>query len=270
MVPVKSAKSIFDQVIIGFDHALRVSSGLAHASRPTPQGAPAAAKPLPPGADARAATGVAAEADAAVDAKAPPYKAPMAGAGVDALPAADMPPVAAPTLSEAERRRAAGLMRVNHVGEVCAQALYQAQARFAKSRTLRSQFEAAGREEEDHLAWTMERLQDLGAQPSLLNPLWYAGSYALGALAAQLGDAKSLGFVVETERQVEAHLASHLQQQGLPPQDAKSRAIVAQMRVDEVAHGAAAKSMGAQEPPPLAQKAMALMGRLMTRTAYYL
>ena len=116
----------------------------------------------------------------------------------------------------------------------------------------------------------MERLDDLGAQPSLLNPLWYAGSYALGALAAQLGDARSLGFVVETERQVEAHLASHLQQQGLPPQDAKSRAIVEQMRVDEVAHGAAAKAMGAKEPPAPVQKVMALMGRLMTRTAYYL
>lgn len=241
METVKSGNSIFDQIIIGFDHALRVSSGLAHAARPTPQAGPAVA---------------------------PQQDAGLASESPVAAPAS--PARSEPLLSEAERRHAAGLMRVNHVGEVCAQALYQAQARFAKSQDLRQQFEAAGREEEDHLAWTMERLDDLGAQPSLLNPLWYAGSYALGALAAQLGDAHSLGFVVETERQVEAHLASHLLQQGLPQQDAKSRAIVEQMRVDEVAHGAAAQAMGAKEPPPPVQKAMALMGRLMTRTAYYL
>ena len=242
---MKSRNSIFDQLIIGFDHALRVSSGLAHATRPTPQA----------GAPVTAQRGTGSVSDLKED---EPDDEQTPSPQVD------------PALSEAERRHAAGLMRVNHVGEVCAQALYQAQARFAKSQDLRQQFEMAGREEEDHLAWTMERLDDLGAQPSLLNPLWYAGSYALGALAAQLGDAHSLGFVVETERQVEAHLASHLQQQGLPPQDAKSRAIVEQMRVDEVAHGAAAKAMGAKEPPPPVQKAMAMMGRLMTRTAYYL
>jgi hypothetical protein len=112
---------------------------------------------------------------------------------------------------------------------------------------MRAQFEQAGREEEDHLAWTAERLSELGSQPSLLNPLWYAGAYALGTVAARMGDARSLGFVVETERQVEAHLNSHLDK--LPPQDAKSRAIVEQMRVDEIAHGAAAQAMGAAEMP---------------------
>src|SRR5437016_8973556 len=112
-------------------------------------------------------------------------------------------------LDDTERRHSAGLMPVNHVGEVCAQALYDAQGRFAQSEALRRQFADAGREEEDHLAWTAQRLQELGSRPSLLNPLWYAGAYTLGAVAARLGDAKSLGFVVETERQVEAHLVSH-------------------------------------------------------------
>jgi ubiquinone biosynthesis monooxygenase Coq7 len=171
-------------------------------------------------------------------------------------------------LDEAEQRHSAGLMRVNHVGEVCAQALYNAQARFARTDAMRAQFEQAGREEEDHLAWTAQRLRELGSQPSVLNPLFYAGAYALGTVAATLGDARSLGFVVETERQVEAHLASHLDK--LPPQDAKSRAIVEQMRIDEVAHGAAAQALGAVDTPPPAKAAMAVMGKIMTSTAYYI
>jgi ubiquinone biosynthesis monooxygenase Coq7 len=171
-------------------------------------------------------------------------------------------------LDESEQRRSAGLMRVNHVGEVCAQALYDAQARFAKSPQMREQFEQAGREEEDHLAWTAQRLSELGSQPSLLNPLWYAGAYAIGAVAAHLGDARSLGFVVETERQVEAHLDSHLIQ--LPVQDAKSRAIVEQMRADEIAHGAAAQSMGAADTPFVVKAGMTAMSRVMTTTAYYI
>jgi 3-demethoxyubiquinol 3-hydroxylase len=171
-------------------------------------------------------------------------------------------------LSAAERRHSAGLMRVNHVGEVCAQALYDAQGSFAHTEALRRQFALAGREEEDHLAWTAERLQQLQSRPSLLNPLWYAGAYALGALAAKLGDARSLGFVVETERQVEAHLVGHLQQ--LPPQDAKSRAIVVQMAADEVAHGAAAQALGAAETSLPVRKAMRAMAKVMTRIAYYL
>lgn len=171
-------------------------------------------------------------------------------------------------LSDAERRRSAGLMRVNHVGEVCAQALYDSQGRFAKNEALREQFREAGREEEDHLAWTAQRLQELGSHTSLLNPFWYAGAYALGAVAAHLGDAHSLGFVVETERQVEAHLAGHLQ--SLPAPDEKSRAIVDQMRVDEIEHGEKAKTMGAAETPPLARMAMQAMAKVMTTAAYYI
>lgn len=171
-------------------------------------------------------------------------------------------------LDSAERRHSAGLMRVNHVGEVCAQALYQAQAQFAHSDAIRQQFLLAGREEEDHLAWTAQRLRELGSHPSLLNPLWYAGAYALGAVAGKLGDARSLGFVVETERQVEAHLNEHMH--SLPSQDAKSLAVVAQMSADEVAHGAAAQALGAQAVPPLAQKGMQAMAKVMTTAAYYI
>lgn len=173
-----------------------------------------------------------------------------------------------PCLDSAERRRSAGLMRVNHVGEVCAQALYDAQGQFSKNTELQQKFAGASREEEDHLAWTAQRLAELGSHRSLLNPIWYAGAYTLGAIAAKLGDARSLGFVVETERQVERHLASHLD--ALPAQDEKSRAIVEQMRLDEVAHGAAAQSMGAQQVPAPVQKAMAAMAKVMTTTAYYI
>ncbi|WP_256080532.1 2-polyprenyl-3-methyl-6-methoxy-1,4-benzoquinone monooxygenase [Massilia sp. YIM B04103] len=171
-------------------------------------------------------------------------------------------------MSEAEQRHSAGLMRVNHVGEVMAQALYNSQARFAKSEAMRVQFEHASREEEDHLAWTAQRLGELGSRTSLLNPLFYAGAYALGTAAAYMGDKHSLGFVVETERQVEAHLASHLDK--LPPQDAKSRAIVEQMRLDEIEHGAAAQAMGAAQTPAPVQLVMKAMSKLMTGSTYYL
>ena len=170
-------------------------------------------------------------------------------------------------MNEEEKRHAAGLMRVNHVGEVCAQALYDAQARFAKSPEMRKKFEQAGREEEDHLAWTAQRLGELGSQPSLLNPLWYAGAYAIGSIAANLGDKRSLGFVSETERQVEAHLNSHLDR--LPPQDEKSRAIVRQMRDDEIVHGQSARDMGGEHAPLPVRLAMTAMSRVMTTTAYY-
>lgn len=176
--------------------------------------------------------------------------------------------LAEPGMSEQARRHSAGLMRVNHVGEVCAQALYQAQARFARSDAIRAQFLQAGKEEEDHLAWTAQRLHELGSRPSLLNPLWYTGAYALGAVAARLGDAQSLGFVVETERQVEAHLNGHLQ--ALPVEDAKSRAIVSQMEADEAAHGASAKALGAKDVPPLTRKGMQAAAKIMTTTAYYI
>lgn len=170
-------------------------------------------------------------------------------------------------LNAKERRHSAGLMRVNHVGEVCAKALYQSQAKFARNDVVRGKFVQAGQEEEDHLAWTAQRLHELGSHPSLLNPLWYAGAYALGTVAATLGDARSLGFVVETERQVEAHLNQHMG--SLPSQDLKSLAIVAQMSVDEAAHGAAAKDMGAKTLPVLAQQSMRAMAKVMTTTAYY-
>jgi ubiquinone biosynthesis monooxygenase Coq7 len=176
--------------------------------------------------------------------------------------------VADVALDDKAQRHSAGLMRVNHVGEVCAQALYNSQSRYAKSPALREQFARAGQEEEDHLAWTAERLTELGSQPSLLNPLWYAGAYALGTIAARLGDPRSLGFVVETERQVEAHLNSHLV--SLPVEDAKSRAIVEQMRIDESEHGAAAQSLGAIEAPAPVKAVMTAMAKVMTGTAYYI
>ena len=204
-----------DGLIVGLDRALRVISGVAASSRPSP--------------------------------------------------ATRLPNAA---LTDMERRKSAGLMRVNHVGEVCAQALYAAQGRFSGNPDTRTQFSVAAREEEDHLAWTAQRLEELNSHTSVLNPLWYAGAYAMGTIAARLGDARSLGFVVETERQVEAHLASHLER--LPASDIKSRAVVEQMRQDEVAHGAAAEALGAVAVPPTARKAMRAMAKVMTSLAYYI
>ena len=169
------------------------------------------------------------------------------------------------TLSDAEKQQSAGLMRVNHVGEVCAQALYTAQALATSSPALRAHYTAACIEETDHLAWTAQRLQDLGARPSLLNPLWYAGAFGLGLVAGRLGDAVSLGFVVETETQVGAHLDSHLQ--ALPTGDHASRAIVAQMRDDELRHADAARSAGAAVLPAPVQAAMRAMAKVMTTVA---
>ena len=174
--------------------------------------------------------------------------------------------IAEAPMSDAEKKHSAGLMRVNHVGEVCAQALYDAQGRFSQSPALKKQFAHAGVEEEDHLAWTAERLRELGASISLLNPLWYAGSYVLGTIAARVGDARNLGFVSETERQVELHLMSHLEK--LPAQDAKSRAIVEQMRKDEVEHGQAARDLGAADMPLPLRTAMKMMSKVMTTVAY--
>jgi ubiquinone biosynthesis monooxygenase Coq7 len=176
--------------------------------------------------------------------------------------------IADAAMSDEEKRHSAGLMRVNHVGEVCAQALYDAQGRFAQTQALKQQFAHAGIEEEDHLAWTAERLRELGSHTSLLNPLWYAGSYVLGTIAARVGDARSLGFVAETERQVEQHLISHLEK--LPPQDAKSRAIVEQMCKDEAEHGEAAKALGAAEMPEPVRGVMKMMSKVMTTVAYRL
>lgn len=172
------------------------------------------------------------------------------------------------SLSEQEQAHSAGLMRVNHVGEICAQALYDAQAAFSASGEIRRELLRSGMEEEDHLAWTAQRLQELNSRTSLLNPLWYAGAYACGVVAAKCGDAASLGFVVETEKQVAAHLGSHLEK--LPETDSKSRAIVEQMRQDEIAHGDAALALGASEMPKPVQLAMRAMAKVMTATAYYI
>jgi ubiquinone biosynthesis monooxygenase Coq7 len=172
------------------------------------------------------------------------------------------------TLGEPERRLSEALMRVNHVGEVCAQALYDAQALSARDPALRAQFEAASRDETDHLAWTEQRLHELGGRVSWLNPLWYAGAFGIGLLAGRAGDAKSLGFVLETERQVEQHLASHLDR--LPVADVESRAVVAQMRDDEARHAQDAASAGAAALPAPVRWAMRGLAGVMTRTAHYL
>jgi ubiquinone biosynthesis monooxygenase Coq7 len=179
-----------------------------------------------------------------------------------------LPVVTDAPLGEAERREAGALMRVNHVGEVCAQALYSAQALATPNPALRRQFAEAAAEETDHLAWTAERLRELGARQSVLNPLWYLGAFGIGLVAGRLGDKASLGFMVETERQVEQHLASHLER--LPQTDLASRAIVTQMKSDEAGHATAAERAGAAPLPWPARLAMRLAGRLMTRTAHYL
>ena len=202
-----------DELIIGFDRALRTLAGRASAARPNPAGAIAAAE-----------------------------------------------------LTSEERRHAAGLMRVNHTGEVCAQALYQAQALVARDPEVKRCFAAAAREEEDHLAWTQERLSELGDRTSLANPLWYAGSFAIGLAAGLAGDRSNLGFVVETERQVEEHLSSHID--CLPAGDSRSRAIVAAMRDDEIRHGMAASVAGAHTLPLPVRALMRATAKLMTLTAY--
>jgi ubiquinone biosynthesis monooxygenase Coq7 len=171
------------------------------------------------------------------------------------------------SLDDCERRRSGALMRVNHVGEVCAQALYVAQSVATSDPALRRQFEQAAGEETDHLAWTSERLAELGAHKSLLNPLWYAGAFAIGLVAGRSGDATSLGFVVETERQVERHLEGHLAL--LPAADLPSRAIVEQMKTDEAGHAGAAEQAGAERLPAPIRWAMRAAARVMTTTAYY-
>jgi len=175
---------------------------------------------------------------------------------------------ASPELSAEDKRLSGALMRVNHVGEVCAQALYQAQAIAAGDPALKTRMAHAAREEIDHLAWTEERLEQLGDRPSLLNPLWYAGAFAIGLAAGRLGDRVSLGFVVETERQVERHLESHLER--LPAADLASRAIVAQMRIDEAEHAVSAKQAGGVDLPALVRGAMRMAARVMTGTAHYI
>jgi ubiquinone biosynthesis monooxygenase Coq7 len=169
-------------------------------------------------------------------------------------------------LTDAQRRHAAGLMRVNHTGEVCAQALYAAQALVARDPGIAREFAHSAREEEEHLAWTQQRLGELMARPSLLNPLWYAGSFAIGVAAGVAGDRVNLGFVVETERQVEEHLTGHMQR--LPAADARSRAIVEKMRDDEARHGAKARAAGAVDLPFPVKVAMRVAADVMRVIAY--
>ncbi len=179
----------------------------------------------------------------------------------------DMHP--APLTAE-DKAHAGALMRVNHVGEVCAQALYTAGAFASNNAATKAHFIAAAKEETDHLAWTKTRLDELGARPSLLNPLWYAGAFGLGLIAGKLGDAVSYGFVAETEAQVEAHLASHLDShlEALPAADHASRAIVTQMEADEARHGLEARALGAIELPAPVKALMAAAAKVMTTTAY--
>jgi ubiquinone biosynthesis monooxygenase Coq7 len=205
---------MIDELILGFDRALRTLSGAAQATRPSP-------------------------ADG----------------------------ISAGSLSDAERRHAAGLMRVNHTGEICAQALYHAQSLFARDAATRDRLAVAAREEEEHLAWTRQRVAELGGRVSLGNPLWYAGSFAIGLAAGLSGDRTSLGFVVETERQVEEHLTGHIDR--LPAGDARSRAIVAAMRDDEVRHGASARDAGGSDLPWPVRVAMRTAARVMTAAAYH-
>jgi len=171
-------------------------------------------------------------------------------------------------LTEPKRALAAALMRVNHTGEICAQALYQGQALTARNPRARAALEQAAQEETDHLAWTERRIAELGGRKSLLNPLWYSGSFAMGALAGLLGDRWNLGFLAETERQVVAHLQGHLER--LPAEDGRSRAIVERMKEDEARHATSAIEYGASELPQPAKLAMRLSSKVMTETAFWI
>ena len=182
----------------------------------------------------------------------------------------DVPGQACPEtpLSAPDRRHAGALTRINHVGEVCAQALYQGQALGCRDPGIRKALKKAADEETEHLAWTERRIRELGARKSVLNPLWYLGALSIGAAASRFGDAWSLGFLAETERQVEAHLERHLQ--AFPVHDVKSRLIVEQMKIDEASHAETAVRLGARELTYGVKTAMRLAARVMTRTAYYL
>jgi len=176
--------------------------------------------------------------------------------------------VAEGDLTSADREHAAALMRVNHVGEVCAQALYQGQALTARDAHSRATLQQAAREEQDHLAWSAERIRELGGRPSMLNPLWYAGSLAIGAAAGALGDRWNLAFLAETERQVEEHLAGHLR--ALPEADRRTRTVIEAMRADEARHRERALELGAAELPQPAKRAMRAASSVMTSLAFYL
>ena len=232
------ALTLVDQAIGEIDRAINVLWATPRARRPPPEA---------PAGDSAAGSPVAGDSAACV----------AAGDEAGAAP-----------LSEHARAEAARLMRVNHAGEVAAQALYRGQALTARdSGTARSMRRAAA-EEMDHLAWCDERLKQLNGRPSLLNPLWYAGSFLIGSVAGILGDRASLGFIAETERQVESHLRDHLDR--LPPEDRRSRAILEQMTHDEIQHGVNAAALGGKDLPLWLKGAMHLTSRLMTRGSYWI
>jgi 3-demethoxyubiquinol 3-hydroxylase len=263
-----------DHLISVADRALRAMFAPAHASRPVPDAgppnAPATVRPGPPPAapnanGASVSAGTASSASASVaDVPAAP---PMLSDADRRKSAADVP-ASRPTLSDSDRRESAALMRVNHAGEVAAQALYHGQALVSRSTATKQLLLKAAHEEADHLAWCETRLKELDSRPSLLNPLWYCGSFAIGALAAATGDRTSLGFVVETERQVEGHIDEHLAR--LPADDVRSRAILNVMRTDEIEHGATAKSAGASELPAPVRALMRHVAKVMTTAAHWI
>lgn len=187
------------------------------------------------------------------------------GAAERASPGKD---VDEPVLEDGERRHAAALMRVNHCGEVCAQALYQGQALASGNAKIKAELGRAAREESDHLAWSAERIAQLGGRTSMLNPVWYAGSFCIGYVAGRFGDAWNLGFLAETERQVERHLAGHLER--LSPLDSRTHAVIDTMRREEAGHAGKARELGARELPDPVRRAMQLAARVMTATAYWL
>ncbi|MCK6500013.1 MAG: 2-polyprenyl-3-methyl-6-methoxy-1,4-benzoquinone monooxygenase [Nitrospira sp.] len=186
------------------------------------------------------------------------------GRSVRPIPGSDLPEA---VHADDEKRHVAALMRVNHCGEICAQALYQGQTLASRSNSIRTELHQASAEEGEHLAWTEHRIAELGGRKSLLNPLWYAGSLTLGVIAGKLGDAWNLGFLAETERQVESHLNRHLQR--LSENDRKSWAILEQMKADEIGHSNMAERLGARELPSAVKLAMKLASGVMTRTAYW-
>jgi len=242
-----------DHLISVADWALRAMFAPAHASRPVPDATPIASTAATGRASASAGVGTASGRSASA---------------LEGTTTGTAPEVRGPALSDADRRKSAALMRVNHSGEVAAQALYHGQSLISRSEATRDMLLRAAREEADHLAWCETRLKELDSRPSLLNPLWYCGSFAIGALAAAAGDRTSLGFVVETERQVEGHLEEHLAR--LPADDARSRAILNVMRTDEIGHGATAKAAGASELPAPVRVLMRQVARVMTTTAYWI
>lgn len=262
-----------DQLLAEANRALQVLSGVAHASRPNPADAapPSVSAPSAPvAAVATSTAAVPATAPAtnpALHAHAAPAAAAATGSasGVSEGSLADSADTK--ELTAAQRDYAARLMRVNHVGEICAQALYRGQASLTRDQHTRKLLEQAAQEEVDHLAWLNQRIRELNGRPSLLNPVWYAGSFALGVLAGRAGTPYNLGFMAETERQVGQHLDSHLDK--LPANDVRSRAIVEQMRLDEAGHQRQAEQSGGKPLPAPVRLAMRGMSKVMTTTAHW-